>query len=111
MEIFGDLIDWSLQPLAEPDWVVCRRLGAQYPMPQSWVRQATLSQSHCPDHRMYFCTEILSNRNYLCHTAVIVICFLLWMETRTPAAVNDTGITAGLSKNVLFREKERKERN
>lgn len=61
MDVFGDLLRWSVQPLVGLGWVV--RGTVSYAMVLDDMRSLVLSS--CLDHQTYFSTEIPSNRDYL----------------------------------------------
>lgn len=84
-------------------------------MSWSWTRWAPLSQILCPDHQIYFPTEILSDGGSL--SAQSSDDNLLFSPADGEMAPNyskwyrNYRVTAGLSKNVLLKKKKKKKSN
>lgn len=112
MEVFRDLTDWSVQPLAGPGWIVRGLSEAWNPMSQSWMRRTALSRAPCPDHQIRFTIEIPSNRDYV--SAHSGDSHLLLspvdgdMASHCSKWCRNYKVTAGLSKKVLFKKKTEK---
>lgn len=110
MEVFGDLLRWSVQPLAGLGWVVCGTVS--YAMVLDAMRSLVLSS--CLDHQTYFSTEIPSNRDYLSAHSSDNDLFLspVGGNEAFPCSKRNRNykVTAGQSRNVLFKRKEKEKK-